>query len=268
MTVPGNMASSFFNTDIFRETLGVGNQWSDSDLILFDRIDSTSSWLLQHLGKDASPGAVVIARTQSGGRGRTGNSWHSDHTENLYISHAVQISGDIENRLPLVPLAAGIAAHEALVSANVMDVQLKWPNDLMVESKKVGGILCETPGVENNAAVAVVGMGVNIGRQSFPDELTQIARYILPEEGESGFREKLAARWVFALGRWVAHIHAGEVSRLIARWKEAGEPFGRRVRVGDVVGNTVDLNGEGRLLIRQEDGEIRVIPGGMVTYVE
>lgn len=262
------MTSSFFNTDIFHRTLDAGNEHLTGDLVLFDDIDSTSSWLLHHLGKDASVGTVAIAQRQTGGRGRTGNSWHSDHMENLYISFALQIMGDIENRLPLVPLAAGVAANEALVAAKVTDVRLKWPNDLMMNSKKVGGILCETPGIENDAAVAVVGMGVNIGRQSFPEELTPIAHYILPGEETSGFREKLAARWVLSLLRWGQRIHANQVSQLIAAWKIAGEPFGRLVRVGDVVGHTVDLNDEGRLLIRQKDGKIQVIPGGMVTYVD
>ena len=262
------MSVSFFNANLFREALGEGSAQAVSDLVLFEEIDSTSSWLMKQPGNGAPVGTVVIAQRQTGGRGRSGNSWHSTHNENLYISYALRIEGEIENRLPLVPLAAGIAAYEALSALQVTDVRLKWPNDLMLHDRKVGGILCETPGISGDAAVAVVGMGVNIGAQPFPEELMRIAHYICPASDMPAFRERLAARWIVSLFRWCERIQSSEVVALIDRWKQAGEPFGRLVRVGDVVGHTMDLNDEGRLLVRQSDGEIRVIPGGMVTHLD
>lgn len=262
---------SFFNEQNFYHTLETTGQMSVrqmvSNLVLFDETESTSSELMSRINAGAPAQMVMIAARQTGGRGRSGNSWHSDHDGNLYISYAIEITGDIVMLLPMVPLAAGVAAFEALNREGIDDVQLKWPNDLMLNERKVGGILCETPGIGKSSAIAIVGMGVNIGEQTFPVELQQIAQYLVPPGDALTFRERFAACFVESLYRWCQTIQSGGVASLVARWRQCCEPFGRHVRVGQVTGYTVDLNDEGRLLLRTDDGEICTIPGGMVTYL-
>ena len=258
----------FFDKDLFFNTFAVGPNEAISEVILYDEIDSTSSALMGLVSAGAAPGTVIISAKQSGGRGRSGNTWHSAHEQNLYISYAIRICGDIANRLPLVPLAAGIAAFEALASEGISDVLLKWPNDLLLRDKKVGGILCETPGIDDNQAMAVVGMGINIGIQEFPEELSSIATYLQPLRDERYFRERFSATWIGALYHWCQVIQSGSVAKLIARWKQCCEPFGRHVRVGAITGYTLDLNGAGRLLLKTDNGEVCEIPGGMVEHID
>ncbi|MBN2527870.1 MAG: biotin--[acetyl-CoA-carboxylase] ligase [Deltaproteobacteria bacterium] len=261
-------SASFFNTEIFESVLPSPSDDIVSDLLLFDEIDSTSTLLMNRMTHGSPVGATVIAARQTGGRGRSGNSWYSTHHLNLYISYAIRIEGDIVRRLPLVPLAAGIAAYEALGAQEIHNVLLKWPNDLMKNGKKIGGILCETPGIEGDGATAVVGMGINIGKQIFPDELRTIADYLDVSCETIGFRERVAAHWIVALYHWCQVIESNDISGLIERWKKCCEPFGRRVRVGERIGHTLDLDSDGRLLLKQDSGHICTVPGGMVEYLD
>lgn len=265
------MSKSFFSTKLFSDILKKEKCNACTELIIHSEINSTSTDLIRRLSEGAPMGTAVVSQTQTAGRGRSGNSWFSEDTQNLYISFSQKIRGDIAQRLPLVPLAAGVAAAEALHQENIEDVRLKWPNDLLIDRKKVGGILCETPGIENDSAVAVVGLGLNLGVQSFPAELQSIAANIAsarPGHKNTGLRERIAARWISGLHRWCRSIQADEVALLIAHWKQHGESFGRKVKVGNIIGHTVDLTPEGRLLVNQQNGEIRQIPGGMVESLD
>ncbi|MBN2716122.1 MAG: biotin--[acetyl-CoA-carboxylase] ligase [Deltaproteobacteria bacterium] len=258
----------FFNTDIFYNALGSPKTGVVTEVVLHDIVDSTSTDLMKRLGAGASAGTAVIAARQTGGRGRSGNSWHSANDQNLYISYAIEISGNIADRLPLVPLAAGIAAVAALQKEGISAVLLKWPNDLLLNDKKVGGILCETPGIENDRAVAVVGMGINIGAQAFPQDLQHIAAFLTPSADAVHVRERLSATWIRSLYHWCQLIMNDGVAELITHWKMCCEPFGRYVRVGDVTGYTLDLNDAGRLLLKTDQGEICTVPGGMVIHLD
>ena len=258
----------FFNRDVFFKTIPPVQRQALADVRLHEEIDSTSTALMGLVTGGAAPGTVVIAAKQTGGRGRSGNTWHSEHQQNLYISYVIEICGDIAQRLPLVPLAAGIAAFEALATEGIVDVLLKWPNDLLLRDKKVGGILCETPGVDDERALAVVGMGINIGVQDFPEELSSIASYVTPVRDARYFRERLSAKWIDSLNRWCEKIQSDSVAELIARWKQCCEPFGRHVRVGTITGYTLDLNESGRLLLKTDAGETCEIPGGMVEHID
>ena len=258
----------FFEREIFFNALMPHSRQVVANVVLHPEIDSTSTALMGMVAAGAVSGTTVIAAKQTGGRGRSGNSWYSEHDRNLYISYAIQIVDDIVNRLPLVPLAAGIAASEALQTAGISGVRLKWPNDLLLHDRKVGGILCETPGIEDHRAMAVVGMGINLGAQDFPAELTGIATFLDPPAHVPHLREKLAASWINSLNHWCERIQAGAVSELISRWKQCCESFGRRVRVGEITGYTLDLNDAGRLLLKTDGGEICTIPGGMVEHID
>ncbi|MBN2341031.1 MAG: biotin--[acetyl-CoA-carboxylase] ligase [Deltaproteobacteria bacterium] len=265
------MTASFFSESFFQKQLQNILSPDSISLTVHREIDSTSTELMRQLAAGGHAGCVVVSQRQTGGRGRSGNQWHSDTTENLYISAAFQITGEIAERLPLVPLAAGIAASSALRATGISDVVLKWPNDLLQRRKKVGGILCETPGIENDSAIAVVGLGLNLGKQSFPEELSNIASYLdysKTPTPQTHLREQISAHWICELHQWCSRLMEGKTAELIDTWKMHCEPFGRRVKVGDVVGETIDLHESGRLLVKQDGGDICTIPGGMVESLD
>ncbi len=123
-------------------------------------LDSTNSELLRR-DTPARGVAVLLAERQTGGRGRRGRSWISPLAAHLYLSVARQFSGGL-SRLGGLSLVAGVAVAEALHAAGYDDVQLKWPNDLLVSGRKLGGLLVEGGGEHAGPVRAVIGLGLNV----------------------------------------------------------------------------------------------------------
>jgi BirA family biotin operon repressor/biotin-[acetyl-CoA-carboxylase] ligase len=213
----------------------------------------------------APTGAVLVASAQSGGRGRLGRRWHSPPDENLYFSAVLRPPVAPEDAPPLT-LAVGVAVAEAISGCGILP-QLKWPNDVLLDGKKVAGILCEMSCQGAHLERVVVGVGVNVDAPGFPDELARsatslrLARGDAPVDG-AGFTAALCRHLEDWHDRWLAD-GAGAVVRA---WKSRALPFGRRVHV--TAGNeawdgvTEDLDDDGALLLRTDGGErVRVTAG-------
>jgi len=260
-----------FDPEVFSQhlrRLGDDGQWR---LSVFSSIDSTSSELVRRIRAaegSATWGDVIVAARQEAGRGRQGRVWHSRDADNLYVSVSVEVTGNVADTLPLVPLCAGVSAVAALDAAGVSGVRLKWPNDLMLEGKKLGGILCEAPCFSPDRVIACVGLGLNLGRESFPPELAAIAISAGPLPGGPPEKEFFAAAWLHDLRRWVDRLGVDGPASLVAAWRSVGAPFGRRVRVGGVEGITVDLSAQGRLIVARDDGSRVELPGGVVEDLD
>jgi BirA family biotin operon repressor/biotin-[acetyl-CoA-carboxylase] ligase len=167
----------------------------------------------------------------------------------------------------MLPLAAGIAALDAIVAQADVTPLLKWPNDILVADRKLGGILSELYHMESGRIIAIVGLGVNVLSDSFPDELSGSATSLSIETGAAPPLEGLAAHWIVGLENWCSTIEEGARQRVVAAWRERAEPFGRQVRVGDIEGRTVDLSDDGRLIVVTEDNERVHLAGGIVEHV-
>ena len=114
----------------------------------------------------APHGSVYFADEQTAGRGRGDHAWHSAAGEGLYVS--VLLRPELSPAfLPLVPLAAGLAAADAIRSATGLEVDLRWPNDLLIGPRKTGGILVEAQSESNGVAFVVVGIGINVHQRDF-----------------------------------------------------------------------------------------------------
>jgi BirA family transcriptional regulator, biotin operon repressor / biotin---[acetyl-CoA-carboxylase] ligase len=244
---------------LLRDALRQRSGRAARDVAVHAELDSTSSELVRRIAAGAAgPGSLVIAEAQTAGRGRLGRAWASP-PGNLYASLAVAVGGPPEERVPLVPLAAGVAAVDALAACGVSGVRLKWPNDLIRGGRKVGGVLCEAPALRGDRVTVVVGLGVNTGRAAFEGELAGTAGCL--GGADPG---PLIAVWVAGLEVWAERISSGEVEPLVAAWLDRAEPFGRRVRVDDREGTTVGLDAMGRLLVEVPSGEIVAVFGGIV----
>jgi BirA family biotin operon repressor/biotin-[acetyl-CoA-carboxylase] ligase len=240
----------------------------DRQIIFHSVIDSTSTELKRRLAAGLGPGSVVAADKQEKGRGRRGNVWHSPEDGNLYLSLALAVPDPFQETLPLLPLAAGIAIWDAVGRMGDVEPKLKWPNDLLVADRKLAGILCESTDTSKRPVVTIVGLGVNIGTKAFPSELKSIATSLKQQSGNLVDVAVLAARWVAGVERWTGSIARGKRSALIDAWRERAEPFGRRVRVGDIEGKTVDLSEDGRLILQKDGGEQTIVSGGIVESIK
>ncbi|MBA2379270.1 MAG: biotin--[acetyl-CoA-carboxylase] ligase [Blastocatellia bacterium] len=150
--------------------------------IFFDVLGSTNTEALEQARRGADEGLIIVAREQTAGRGRLGRKWASPRDAGLYFSIVLRPS--LEPRfLPLITLAAGVAVHETLTSLG-LSPDIKWVNDVLVHGRKISGILAETAETNRGTAV-VVGIGINITSENFPEEIAKIATSI---EGETGRR--------------------------------------------------------------------------------
>ena len=133
--------------------------------------DSTNTDALAAARMGAPHGSVYFADGQRAGRGRGDHAWHSAAGEGLYVSVLMRPSIAAAD-LPLMPLAAGLAAAEAIRSVAGVAIDLRWPNDLLIGARKAGGILVESKTDSGGAAFAVVGIGINVHQRSFDPGLS------------------------------------------------------------------------------------------------
>jgi BirA family biotin operon repressor/biotin-[acetyl-CoA-carboxylase] ligase len=199
------------------------------------------------------PGSVVLANEQSAGQGRQGHAWHSEADNGIYCSLVLKPA-------PLLTLALGLAAAEALAGATGLACDLRWPNDLMLSGKKVAGILVQ---LVHGAAIA--GIGINVNHAAFPPELISEATSLRLHSGRAWAREEILLLLLPAVERFAAM----ESAAILRRFTEGSSyAAGRRVTVdqpdGIVEGVTAGLNADGYLVLRKDDGTDTLIVAGGV----
>lgn len=238
------------------------------------------------LGLEAAQSGVAtgvwVADEQTAGRGRGGHTWHSSPGDGLYVSILVRPRLFGADALKL-SLAAGLAAQQAIAQVCGVDIDLRWPNDLMLTGndgieKKFGGILTESSmegGAAGALAYAVIGIGMNLNHAALPEELSAIATSLRIMLGHAVSREAVLAALLVALEREIALIEsetsgarALQAEALATRF-ERGSTWVRNLRVhveedGGYTGVTAGLDAQGLLKIRLDDGTTRTVRHGGV----
>ena len=241
---------------------------------VFDRLDSTNRYLVDAAESGAEPGFVAIAGFQTAGRGRLGRTWEAPDRSALLLSALVASARMDADVVAVIPLAAGVAAADAVVAVSGVEIGLKWPNDLRWDGRKLGGILCESvadSGGEINAVV--VGVGINL-RADALSALSQEAASVavaLDQAGPVVSRDALATQFLVALSSWLDRLERGEVSELISAYSDLCETLGREVRVqtpdGDLTGPAVEIAQDGALVVEATGGDRVHVGSGEVVHV-
>jgi BirA family biotin operon repressor/biotin-[acetyl-CoA-carboxylase] ligase len=245
-------------------------------LIHLPTAGSTNTLALDAAQAGAQSG-VWIADEQTAGRGRGGHGWYSQPGDGLYVSVLVTPSLPIALAL-LISLATGLAAKRAIFENTELEVDIRWPNDLLLNGKKCGGILVETAvssadtGAEAMLRYAVIGIGINLNHQSFPPELISLATSLRLEGGKSVSREGILVSLLCILDSEIRQLGDGDgtvyAEELLRRFTEASSwVWGKRVRVdegGGYTGLTAGLNNSGFLLVDSDDGTKRIVLSGGV----
>jgi len=238
-------------------------------ILHFDSIDSTNLEAMRQAKSGAEEGLCIIAREQTRGRGRLDRSWHSPKDAGLYLSIVLRPAFEIA-RWPLISLAAGLACAEALAKACQLTIDIKWPNDICVADRKLGGILAEA--LETSAGAAVVlGMGINLTSESLPPELNEIATSIESASGLPIDRESLIAELISATGRRYEILHTNDgAEETIRDWcTNSSYANDRHVRVTlhdeSFEGVTRGLESDGALRVATSDGAMKIVRAGDVS---
>jgi len=231
----------------------------------FDSLGSTSELAFRLAGEGAEHGELVIAETQTAGRGRRGRSWASPSGKNLYASLVLRPELPPQ-RAPELTLLAAVAVAEALRGEGV-EASIKWPNDLQVGGKKIAGILTELSAESDRVHFVVLGIGVNLNAEAsdFPPDVTEMATSVMRVTGQRVLRAAFVARLMTLLEQWLS-VHAEQgFGPVRARWRALSSTLGREVLVKaerrELRGVAEDIDLDGALLLRTEDGVERVLAG-------
>jgi BirA family biotin operon repressor/biotin-[acetyl-CoA-carboxylase] ligase len=253
---------------------------------------STNTLALSAAAAGAPEGSVFLAEEQVAGRGRGEHAWLSERSLGIYCSVVLRPrwtgAGDagpsaspvaapmvLKDAL-LLSLSAGLAVQSAIGEVTGMVQELRWPNDVLLNGRKVAGVLAELNSDGAHVRFAVVGVGINVNQESFPVELAAIATSLKRETGRDWPRMELAAALLKSLDREYSLLRdegrekqgiAGVRKELLRRFEQSSSyARGKRVRVeehGGYDGITEGLNSDGFLLVRTSEGVRVVLSGGV-----
>lgn len=228
---------------------------------------STNTDAVQAARAGAPHGSVYFAEEQQAGRGRGDHGWHSAAGEGLYVSVLLR-PALAAARLPLLPLAAGLAAAEAIHEASGLTPDLRWPNDLLVGERKCGGILVESKIAGGAVDFAVVGIGINVHQRGFDAGLATPATSLDMEAGRRVSRQTLLVVLLKSLERETFGLQEEAAGQAIAARLEDASTWlrGRQVTVHGpqaCMGVTAGLDEHGFLLVDTAEGRVTVQTGGV-----
>ena len=240
------------------------------DLRWFDSVTSTMTVAEDAVHSGAAEPLIVVADEQTHGRGRRGRAWSSPPGAGLYLSFVFP-SRPRSGGGSLLTLAAGVAVRSAIIRATGLSSQLKWPNDIMVGRRKLGGILAEGLGVGTAQATVVLGIGINILSAAHGEDVASRATSLQDELGRNVDRASVLEEVLVAVPDAYDGLGRGNTSDILRQWRDAapsahGASVEWRAQSGPQRGTTAGIDDTGALLVRTSTGVERIV-GGEVLWV-
>src|ERR1700688_253868 len=237
----------------------------------FFKTDSTNRVALE-LGHAGEPeGAVVLAEEQTAGRGRAGISWHSERATG--ISATLLLRPRLAPvQAPLLTMMAGLSAHAAVQGVTGLNVDLKWPNDLLINGKKVGGILTEMHAEPAQVRFVIVGIGINVNQEKFPADLNGKSTSLRMETGRAQSRLEVLVQFLRQFERDYNEMLREGAKSVVKRFEGTSSyARGKRVRVTNgresFTGVTAGLEEKSLLRVKRDTGETTAVIAGDVTEI-
>ncbi len=258
----------------------LGTKFVGNEIFVFQNVSSTQDVARELLRQGALEGTVVLAETQSGGRGRFGRNWFSPSGVGIWASVILhpkfQNSANSLRRgigsdkpigagagLTVVSLTSSVAIANAIRRVTGLRSFVKWPNDVMLHQKKVAGILVEMVGES-----IIVGVGINVNQEQFPEFLRDSATSLMMESGNEVSRISLIREALHQLEYYYILLKEKGFSPVIEKMRDISSVLGRQVIASfngkKIIGQAVDVDIDGALLIRIDSGfQVRVLAGNV-----
>lgn len=236
----------------------------------YREIDSTNNRARLLASEGYPEGTIVVAEMQTGGKGRRGRNWYSPAGQGIYVSFILR------PLLPLryisrVSLVNAIAVAETLEEELNLPARIKWPNDILVNNRKIAGILSEVVTDMDSVEYIVTGIGLNINMQDFPDDLRTPATSALAEYNRPGSRVKVLQGLLLRLECHYCHLLDGGFSYTLEKAKRLSTVIGQEVKLdsvnGYIVGQAIDIDDSGFLLVRDRLGKIHTVMSGEISLL-
>lgn len=246
-------------------------KWIGRTIHYFHAIDSTNSKAYELALAGAEEGEVVIAESQEKGRGRLGRKWFSPPFLNLYLS--VILRPKIPpHQASLITLMAAVATADAVQKLSKLSPSIKWPNDILLEGRKVAGLLNEIHSEMDRIHFVILGIGVNLnmGAKMFSKEIQEVATSLKKEMGQVISRKAFLQALLLELEMWYEIFLKEGALPVLKAWRDRAQIEGRSVKVtslGETLsGIAVDIDSDGALILETGDGEQKRIVAGDVEY--
>ena len=228
---------------------------------------------VQHMAEQGQgEGAVVLAEEQTGGRGRFGRKWFSPPGRGIWMSVLMRPELALQNT-PQLTLLTGVAVCRAIRSYTGADAGIKWPNDLLIDGRKVCGILLESTVEDHELRYCIAGIGVdvNFDPKDYPEDLSSIATSLKMETGQNIDRTKLAAAILSELERLYFLYQKEGFGVISSLWEALSVSMNRGIKVanpqGIIEGTAVGLDPSGALILEKNNGERVSVYSGEVSLV-
>lgn len=228
--------------------------WVAKEVLYFDTIDSTNTKAQELAEKGYPSGTLVVADKQESGKGRRGRSWVSPSGTGIFMT--LMIKPDINpNNASMLTLVAALAVAKAITSVTGEEALIKWPNDIVVNSKKVCGILTEMNAQFDYINHIVVGIGINVHNESFPEEISQMASSLMIEAGGKRFhRAQIIAETMSYFEQYYdTFLETQDLSALVREYDELLVNRNKSVRVLDPKepfdGKAMGITSKGELIV-------------------
>ncbi|MCK4389663.1 MAG: biotin--[acetyl-CoA-carboxylase] ligase [Desulfobacterales bacterium] len=265
---PDKRLANRFSPHAIKEHLGT--RWLGQQAIYcFDVVESTNTEANRLARQGAPEGTLIVADAQTRGRGRLGRSWVSPPGGGLYVSMILRPACR-PDWFPRLTLTGGVAVASAIQQTG-MRPQLKWPNDILIAGRKVGGILTEAVFHKRRIDFAILGIGINVNteRHELPISLRNVATSLRLSLGEPVSRIHLFQILLQQLEQWYEFFCAGDFETILKIWSAFDTTLGRVVEVflpqRRLVGLAEGLESNGTLLVRDKRGRVhRIIAGDVV----
>ena len=231
-------------------------------------VGSTNSEAFEAALAGAADGALWIADKQTHGRGSHARNWFSPGGLNVYMSLVVRPSVTV-CRLPGLTLCAGLAVAQAIETfVHRATVGIKWPNDVLINGRKVAGILVESGFLDGRCEFVVVGFGINVHQRNFDASLERQATSIRLHEDRGATRQRVILETLRWFEKRLAQFERddGDLVSMMKPLRERDVTRGRVVQVGNAFGVAIGIASDGRLNVKMDDGE-RLVEAGRVQVV-
>ena len=235
------------------------------EIFHFVETDSTNARAKDLAEKGAGEGTLVVAERQTAGRGRKGRNWFSPAFEGLYISLILRPHISPADA-PKMTLLSAVAAARALIGLTDRDVQIKWPNDIFMQGKKVAGILTELSAEQDRINYLVAGLGINVNTKVFSPDIAGKATSVFLETGDAFSRVHLLCEYLKQVEFYYNLSQSSGFGPVLEEWRALSYLHGRRVRVrffkDTVEGVVVDIDANGALVVKDDKGVSKHIYSG------
>lgn len=246
--------------------LKLNTEFIGRNFIYVEEIDSTNTFLLDRSNNITQNGTVVLAESQTSGRGRKDRTWQSQKESNLTFSVLLFKEKKLFEKLNLINFAAALAVATAIENLYQLRTNLKWPNDVLINSKKTSGILVESSSCGNNIERVIVGIGVNVNQTSFQGKFNYPPTSIKHEFKKQVERERLLAE-ILNLFEFLLNKIKTNNNYILNEWRSKCNMIGEKISVheGEEIkyGKFEDIDENGFLLLKTKDGIEKITVGDL-----